>query len=100
MPCNQIRRTTVALENANPVLLLAALGKLGYGYMDQVLSERESRAALASVYDGHTLTLTGNLTVNEVKRAYSQEVVQSAAQKYGWRVKSTGSNKYTATRRA
>lgn len=104
MPCNQIRRTSVTLVNADPNMLLDALEGLGYyfakAHRKVEMTDQEARVALGSVYDGQTLRLTGSITENQVKQAYSKQVVREVANRYGWRVKETGSNKYTATRRS
>ena len=86
MPCDSIRTVGVSLDKCDPPTMLAALTELG-------LSPR-----LHS--DGHTIFFgneslnckTGvgqfnrNREVNELKRAYSTQVVRQTAKKNGWQL--------------
>jgi hypothetical protein len=52
-------------------------------------------------YDKATGKMTGtNLpAVNEVKRAYSAQVVQASAKKFGWQIKEVAQYQYEVIRR-
>jgi hypothetical protein len=85
MPCNQIRRMQVAIvpltENVfdigqrDKALLDAALLQLGI---------------TAYTYSGERLTITTRgrlaLNVNQIKVAYSQQVVSAASKRFGWKI--------------
>lgn len=99
MPCDQVRVTTIALENADPILLYKALYQLGIVQQENV-TEAQARAAVAQCYDGQELRLNRDVNPNRVKVAYSEQVVKKATSKYGWKLKQKAPGKYVATRRA
>ncbi|MCI0604376.1 hypothetical protein L0156_15370 [bacterium] len=101
MPCNLIRLTTVQLTAAHPTLLKSAVESLGY-------KVEEVNGCLYCYGHGRSFRIAnGEITVgandlavvNEVKRAYSKKVVQTAARKYGWNLKRIPGNKVRATKR-
>jgi hypothetical protein len=74
MPCNTRQQTQVALEKADRVLLDAAMLSLG------VRPEQYT-------YNGATVIVRGRaLESNAIKVAYSQQVVQVTAKRYGWQL--------------
>ena len=101
MPCNLIRITTLQLNAAHPMLLKSAIEGLGYrvesinGCLYCYGNGRSFRIA-----NGEITVATKDLdVVNQVKRAYSQKVVQTAARKYGWNLKRIAGNKLRATKK-
>jgi hypothetical protein len=104
MPCDTIQTTNVSftLENTNLDLLEKALVGLGFNVTKQsngrlVFYGRE-RNENGSFKDGkfqvNYSAYRTEFDINQVKRAYSQQVVQNTAQRYGWKLKSTAENKY------
>ena len=94
MPCNSITSVTLDLKNANLALLKAAIEKQGWKVQ----------------HDGTTLTwdygrsrysqVTGELTTRSqengetIKRAYTSQLVQYQASRFGWHVKALSDNKF------
>lgn len=91
MPCDTVQESKVEfLEKSTDVKLLAeALRKLGYR-----VTENEEGLAFSKGYgwNGTYESKTGKLTLpeqqdgNEIKRAYSEEVVNHQARKFGWQI--------------
>ena len=59
------------------------------------------RFGIRESYDIATgqMQLSWNRSANEIKRAYSAEVVKSQAKKFGWQIKETGEYQYEVVRR-
>jgi hypothetical protein len=88
MPCDTVQTARVELGNVDKVLLGAAMAQLNlrnYSYQNGVLVIKGQRAS-------------AELT-SQVKRAYSSQVVQSQAKKFGWQMKQTGDMQWQVTRR-
>lgn len=108
MPCDSIQTAQVNfnLDATDLNLLKLALEGLGYTvsqvgsklnfYLDrkQASGTWENGKFSARVYGS-----ADEFDVNEVKRAYSKEVVKYASKRFGWTLKETTQNKYEAQRR-
>ena len=101
MPCNLTRITTVQLTAAHPTLLKSAIESLGYkvevinGCLYCYGHDRSFRIANGEI----TIAAKDLAVINEVKRAYSQKVLQTAARKYGWSLKRLTGNTLRATKK-
>lgn len=110
MPCDTRTTVSVALAAADRELLFQALMALGW-------QPREA-GGLIQVYVPNVgaVTITGDKLnirtysylaseqkaeelANQIRRAYSVEVVKSQAKKFGWQLKQTSDNKFKAIRR-
>jgi len=107
MPCWTTASSQINLQNANRELLKAALAAIGFTNLhenDEYARMRGNGAVLTmdrfadstsvTVMANGTVTVTSaradrNMTAlgNEVKRAYSGQVIQSAAKRFGWMLK-------------
>ncbi|HXJ58778.1 MAG TPA: hypothetical protein VNU68_19135 [Verrucomicrobiae bacterium] len=98
MPCHTRITMEVKLEKMNPELLMAALTGLKLG---PVLQGNVIRFGRGESYDIATgkAQLGQRYTVNEIKQAYSVEVVKSQAKKFGWQLTETGPLQYTVIKR-
>ena len=89
MPCDQIRVVSVEFSAAtDAIILTAALQALGYSVQMSARAVTFQRYGRAQVFDLKTkrLTVDQSVDVAEVKRAYSEEVVNAQARKFGWQV--------------
>lgn len=91
MPCWTIQQSKVEFlaSSTDTELLAAALQRIGYGV--HRLSESElflAKGGTSGRYDARTgrLELAPGWDVNEIKRGYSEEVVNSQARKFGWQI--------------
>lgn len=90
MPCNTIQTSQVEFlaKSTNPELLAEALRALGYTVFINGHFTQFTKGYQTGTYNA----LTGQLTMpqqwdgNEIKRAYSREIVNSQAKKNGWKV--------------
>ena len=100
MPCDTIRTTTVELgSSTNTELLLAALNELGLSaYRQSATIIRFGRGEFFDATTGR-LEVATSRDVNEIKRAYSNQVVLAQAKKFGWQLKKVAQNKYAVQRR-
>ena len=101
MPCYSIQTTTVKLElNAdNRDFLIEAMKSLNYRV--NVLSNAVyfSDGNYEGTFSDGKLTITSNsryqtadqFDINPLKRAYSVQVIQAAAQQHGWQLNAEGS---------
>ncbi|MHB8412532.1 MAG: hypothetical protein ACYDDI_11390 [Candidatus Acidiferrales bacterium] len=94
MPCWTIQQSKVEFlaSSTDMELLAAALQRIGYG-VDRV-SESElllTKEGTSGRYDAQTgrLELAPGWDVNELKRGYSEEVVNSQARMFGWQIQWT-----------
>ena len=91
MPCDQIRTVTLNIGKCDKTLLSAAMQELGYAtgwtYNEQ------SQTILIK---GRT---AGNVEVNQIKQAYSRQVIQSQAQRFGWKLLKQEGNQFTYQKR-
>lgn len=101
MPCNTIRTTSVALENAQPALLEQALASLGFTVVHDgaIMTITQNRVIVGS-YDGKSLVLQDRYDLSLVKRTYAAEVVKAASARFGWRLQPRSPTQFVAQRRA
>lgn len=104
MPCDTIQTSTINLGNiGDRGLLKKALEEMGYRVTltsDRIQFGNGRNGGV--VYADGRVDLQGaatELSVNEIKRAYSVEAVKLASQKFGWSVRQTADNKFVASRR-
>ena len=92
MPCYTDREVTVELNVADPNLLTAGLKAAGFTVQTtpRGFYVTNSKGQQAHVRDGK-ITTTGSAQsiINEIKRAYSGEVVRTAAKRFGWTLNKT-----------
>ena len=95
MPCYTIQQSHVEFlaKSTDLTLLAEALRKLGFEVSELndrlVLSKLDANGYFRSgSYDRTTgrIELDSSWDVNEIKRAYSQRVVESQARKFGWQL--------------
>jgi hypothetical protein len=95
MPCYTIQQSHVEFlaKSTDLTLLTEALRKLGFEVSELdhrlVLRKRDPNGYFRSgSYDRTTgrLELDSAWDVNEIKRAYSERVVESQARKFGWQL--------------
>jgi hypothetical protein len=91
VPCNTIQRSKVEFlaKSTDIRLLTEALRGLGYTDIAQVRELLFFRTAQgAGNFNTSTgkLVLPTSLDVNTIKRAYSEQLVQSQAVKHGWKI--------------
>lgn len=92
MPCNTVTSITLELKNANLELLKKALESLDYkvDQKDRYLSWQTGD------YNGYT----GEFQVRyeevgyKIKRAYTSQLVQYQAKRFGWKIKALSDNKF------
>jgi len=115
MPCWTKQSNTVDMDKVDRVLLVKALKALGYHINDDAYSRargfefsadhfgwrgsvviKDGKVSVTSATAG--VDLTGR--VNELKRAYSGEVVQAACKRFGWTIAKQDANQFLARRRA
>lgn len=106
MPCYSRVTSTVEFSDSTDVVLLAkAMQALGYQVMRQGKGFRfDNGTSMLGSFEGGRMTLRGEakLTVeqtNEIKRAYSTEVVKAASQRFGWQVKQSSPTQFQVQRR-
>jgi hypothetical protein len=108
MPCYSRVSSTVEFGAKTDATLLAkAMESLGYVITKAANGFRARHAqhgAVATFAAGKLTLVTGPLAsgpidVNEIKRAYSAQVVQTAAKRFGWSVKQTSDTQFQVTRR-
>ncbi len=103
MPCDTIRTTSVDLSSIGKIdveLLARGLNALGLGATVQTDGTIAGRNVS---YSGGRLELSGysagRVTLDQVKQAYSAEVVKRTANRYGWTLKQTAAFKYEVVKR-
>ncbi len=107
MPCWSQQTSTVSFSaNTDLKLLAKALEGLGFVVRLDVASKallfsNASTGQSGTFQDGSlTIKSAKKEDMNVFKRAYSTEVVRSAAQRFGWQVKQPSANTFQVTRRA
>jgi hypothetical protein len=105
MPCWSKQTSTIAFgENTDRALFEQALRTMGYTVRVQQngdITFRDGESLDATLDMKGSLKVTaaeGTFDVNTLKRAYSTEVVKSAAKRFGWQAKQT-ENKFVVQRR-
>jgi hypothetical protein len=95
MPCNTIQQSKVEFlpKNTDTGLLTQALGRLGFevGTQDDrlvLLGWEPNGTSVSGSYDAMTgrLELSSGWDINEIKRGYSEQVIESQARKFGWQL--------------
>ncbi len=95
MPCNTIQQTKVEVlpKNTDTGLLTQGLERLGFEVSKQddrlILLGRDTYGDYGSgSYDATTgrLELSNDWEINEIKRSYSEQVIESQARKFGWQL--------------
>lgn len=110
MPCDTIQTSRVAWKDTtDPKLLKGALESLGYTVTETAtgLTFYNRDTGAEGTYRKTILTIRSSYGVDEsqeqVKRAYSEQVVQVAARSYGWTLRkqtnSAGNTQYAVARR-
>jgi hypothetical protein len=85
MPCDTIQTSTIDLTNPNIKLLMEALhGK----QLNPVLHQDGSITFRNGVFKNGKITLKnrGELTADQIKIAYSEQIVSYAAKQFGWKL--------------
>ncbi len=106
MPCySRINSTIEWTEGTDATLLASALKQLGYivGQAGKVVRFSHPDLDVSGTFDGRTGTMqvdTNTLDQNQLKRAYSAEVIKSAAKRFGWTAKQATDTQFQVTRRA
>lgn len=88
MPCYQINTLSVEIQAADRDLLKRALKKLGLDYRE-LKTGLDVYCGLGTIQirkDKATLVPQLQDTLNEIKRAYSMEVIEEGAAAYSWTV--------------
>jgi hypothetical protein len=104
MPCYSRETSTVEFgEGTDVKLLAAALKQLGYtvNQFGQRITFANYAESVTGTFAGGKMTIQspGPIDQNTLKRAYSAEVVKSAAQRFGWTAKQTGAQQFQVSRR-
>jgi hypothetical protein len=95
MPCNTIQQSKVEFlaKNTDTGLLTQALERLGFEVSKQddrlVLGGRDTYGYYGSgSYDSKTgrLELSNGWDINEIKRGYSEQIIENQARKFGWQL--------------
>src|SRR2546425_12883436 len=95
MPCNTIQQSKVEFlpNNTDTALLTQALERLGFEVSKQddrlVLLGRDAYGNYSSgSYDAKAgrLELSSGWDINEIKRGYSEQVIESQGRKFGWQL--------------
>ncbi len=95
MPCNTIQQSKVEFlpKSTDTCLLTQALERLGFEVSKQddrlILLGRDAYGYYSSgSYDSKTgrLELSSGWDINETKRGYSEQVIESHARKFGWQL--------------
>jgi hypothetical protein len=105
MPCYQVRKTTVDAQTMKPDILAEALKQAGFdasqdGAGRVVFTKKGSYQY--HWWEAGQLKISGSNAaemVNEVKRAYSAQVVRSAAQQFGWKASEKQQGQFEVTKR-
>jgi hypothetical protein len=95
MPCDQIRMMRVAARQV--INNEFEVGKLDRGLLDKALHEGLKIPIGVCAYNGETLIIrttggTIELTIDQIKVAYSQQVVKATAKRYGWKLQEETTN--------
>ncbi len=107
MPCYTVEESGIKVTaNTNPDLLKKALEELGYTVtkLGATLTFANYSKSHRGFFRNGELTITNGsgeaVDQNEIRRAYSAQVVMSAAKRFGWQVKQTSPTQFQVSRRA
>lgn len=89
MPCDTIQTMKVDIGKLDPQLAAAAIQNLGLSGSVQYVN---GKLEIYGPANRDTIT-------EQVRQAYSAEVVKSQARKYGWAIKETGNGKFKVIRK-
>lgn len=102
MPCDTIQTSQVDLSSLgkiSPDLLLAALNDLKLGAVRRSAERIEFGYGESFDITTGQMRLASNHDINEIKRAYSRQVVKSQAAKAGWLLKEIKPGQFQAIKR-
>jgi len=104
MPCNTVQRNSVELACSNSDILLKALTALQLSpQMNSMTGEirfYSKEGNICTIRNGKVVVRAGQEYIaDEIKQAYSREVVKAAAVRFRWDLKQTDVNKFQVTRR-
>lgn len=105
MPCDTVSRSTIDMAKANPDILERALKQMGFNVTKTQTGLQFSKFGVSGTFAKDKLNITARqgheLETNEVKRAYSVELVKTATSRFGWTMKQQKDqpNKFTVQRR-
>jgi hypothetical protein len=103
MPCDSIQTSSIQFKAENTPLLVQALSSLG-PYKATYRGGRLVSAVLNGVQisfeDGRIIVPRGTEPlIDQIKQAYSRQIVMAAANRFGFQLKQTGKNRFIALRR-
>lgn len=98
MPCNTLTSVKLALEKANMTLLRKAIESI-YGTIYTQTADYMSWPNGSYDRNKGMLTVRSESKGNEIRRAYSTQIVKQQAARFGWQVKSTGTNQFELNKR-
>jgi hypothetical protein len=93
MPCCSVSRVSVKLEKMEPELLMEALNERNLAPWRQGDWIYFGRNEQYNVKTG-VMNAAQSRDINEIKRAYSVQIVKSQAEKYGWELEQVGEFEY------
>lgn len=91
MPCYQQRTMSIDLGKLDPVLLGEAMDDLGYNKYFYTYDAAAGRISLEGS--------AADLSIDEIKRAYSAQVVKQTAKRFGWKITQTKANQFKVVKR-
>lgn len=107
MPCYSVEESGIKVTaNTNPDLLKKALEELGYTVtkIGGTLTFANYQLGRRGTFQNGELSVKTNMGAavdqDEIRRAYSAQVVMSAAKRFGWQVKQTSPTQFQVSRRA
>lgn len=93
MPCYQVNLLSVKIEAADKELLEKAIKKLGFSYVRDKYNVFTINVSDSGVYgtiiiNNTTARIKPGLQkkLNEIKQAYSEQVIAAAAEEFSWTV--------------
>lgn len=104
MPCYSVIRNQVKIQAADRNILKRGIERMGWTTvaLDQdtgTMTVRAKNGTLITITQDQATVQQGNESlVDQMKRAYSKEVLLVAAEKYDWTVTEVGENQYEVER--
>lgn len=102
MPCYQVNMVSVEFKAQSREHLEAALKQLGWQFDDLGSQIRVNYGAMRIDLDSERVRLPDTQaayrSLNQLKVAYSQQVIQTKARKHRWVLKQRAANKFEARR--
>ncbi len=101
MPCYATYNISVELTGMHPEILKRAIASLGYEPIETSSGLHFSCQGRDVRIQGGSISLDPSQIglVNEIKRAYSRQVIQIAAQQYGMELQPLSENQVIVTKR-